>query len=145
MPVFGVWPSKASPSVLPTELQDEMEILSKLKGKEDVLRATYDFLSLRYRGRRLKTVTRIWELYSKDLGSLWRRKGFLHCTNLNYLLYVLLVGSGKFGPSDIRYRWTVYLWSTAHQYLQVNTGEGWVDVDVWAGAYGVSLGKHAGV
>ena len=101
-------------------------------------------LTTKYRGYRLKTLTRIWELYESNVNRLWARNGFLHCSTLNYLMKILLVESDKFELEDIRFRWTQTNYLSPHQYMEVRVGDTrWIEVDLWGKAYGVKFGKHA--
>jgi hypothetical protein len=133
----------AIPTRLPASLSDEIAALQQLSSQQAVLQKSYDVLTSKYRGYRLKTITRLWELFMVDVDALWARHGFLHCTSSNYLLKILLVKSGKFSESDITFRWTlIYYWSP-HQYVRVRIGEEWTDIDLWGKAYGIPFGKHA--
>lgn len=126
------------------DLEREIQKLRKLKTKEEVLKSAYALLTKKYRGYRIKTITRIPELFDADVARLWARSGFLYCTHLNYLMKILLVGSNKFKEDDFVFQWTaIYYWSP-HQYLKVRMdNERWVNVDVWARAYGIEFGQYA--
>ena len=65
-----------------------------------------------------------------------------HCTNLNYVLRVLLLKSGKFSEEDIKLKYT-WINLSPHQYLKVNVGGRWVNADPWAGTKGMELDKYA--
>jgi hypothetical protein len=130
--------------VLPVNLQAEIDKLKKPVTKEEVLHSAYDLIAKKYRGYRIKTVTRLWELFDLDASHWWAKEGFLHCTSLNYLLRIMLVGSGKFTGADIRFKWTTVNFISPHQFMQVRLDDGkWIDVDLWGKAYGVSFGDHA--
>ncbi len=63
---------------------------------------------------------------------------------MNWLLKILLVGSGWFSEDDIRERWTLIWGISPHQYLTVRLKEGRVlHVDVWGRTYGVPFGDYA--
>lgn len=121
-----------------------VEKLRRTSTKEECLQKAYDVLTAKYHGNRLKTYTRLWELFPQSLGTIWKRKGFLHCTNFNRLLRFLLLQSGHFSDEHIRTCWTLIWYLSPHQYLQVNVGSHrWIAVDVWAHAYGLRLGDYA--
>jgi hypothetical protein len=132
------------PQVLPEDLLAEIDTLSKLGTKQQVLDAAYTLLTQKYRGYRIKTLTRLPDLFDVDINHMWGKEGFLHCTNLNYLLKIMLIRSGKFTKKDIKFVWTlIYFWSP-HEYVRVQLDQDqWVGVDIWAKAYGITFGDHA--
>ncbi|HBP01429.1 MAG: hypothetical protein UY41_C0009G0016 [Candidatus Moranbacteria bacterium GW2011_GWE1_49_15] len=100
-------------------------------------------MTRKYRGYRVKTYTRFFEIFKKDIGYFWGREGFLHCTNMNFIMRVLLVKSGFFAEEDLKLKWTQIWYVSPHQFLQVKVDGKWIDVDIWANVYGVGFGKHA--
>jgi hypothetical protein len=131
------------PQILPDGLRAEVNKLQKLETKQQVLDAAYGLLTQKYRGYRIKTVTRLPELFDVDIDHMWTKEGFLHCTNLNYLLKILLLGSGQFIEDDVTFVWTlIYFWSP-HEYVHVQLEDEWMDVDIWGKAYGIAFGDHA--
>ena len=132
------------PEKLPEDMQGVVKELKKSKNLEDCLKKAYDTLSEKYRGYRIKTYTRIYELFSKDVNKLWNKKGFMHCTNINYLMRILLVKSGFFKDKDIEQKWTFIWFFSPHQYLRVKLDKNkFVNVDVWAKPYGIKFGDYA--
>lgn len=132
------------PARLPADLELEIEKLQRCETKDEVLAVAYDLLTQKYRGYRLKTFTRLFDLFDVDVHNLWAKNGFLHCTNMNYLMKILLLGSQKFGEEDIRFRWTLIQFYSPHEYLRVRTNnDECIDVDVWGKAYGIKLGSYA--
>ncbi|EKD29428.1 MAG: hypothetical protein ACD_78C00417G0006 [uncultured bacterium (gcode 4)] len=131
------------PDALPRDMQAVVDGLKKSKNQEECLKKTYDILNTKYRGYRVKTYTRLFELFITDIIKLWSRNGFLHCTNINYVMRILLLKSGRFQESDIRLKWTLIWYVSPHQYLQVRVNGKWIDVDIWAHAYGIQFGDHA--
>jgi hypothetical protein len=120
------------------------ERLSRLPTQEACLEIAYAELTKKYRGYRLRTYLRFWELLERDLEKLWAREGFLHCTHMNRLLLEVLVQSGHFKPEDLRTRWTLVWLLSPHQYLEVHLASGKrVSVDIWGKAYGISFGDYA--
>lgn len=133
---------------LPEEMKEELARLKRCKSKQECLTKTFSILTERYYGRSLYTYTLLHKAFHKDLHRLWSRHGFLHCHHFNRLLKLLLLGSGKFSPRDIREKWTAIIISP-HQYLQVNVGTEqepeWLDVDPWAyEGWRTPFGQHAG-
>lgn len=133
----------ALPSTGPDDMRQIVNELRKTSGQEDCLKMAYAIMTGKYRGYRVKTYINLFEIFKKDLGYFWSRKGFLHCTNMNFVMRFLLVNSGFFEEGDLKLRWTLIWYISPHQYLQVKIGKKWIDVDIWANAYGIDLGSHA--
>lgn len=134
-------------SALPPHLEGEINKiiieLRKLKTKEQVLQRVYTIITKRYQGRRLHTMLKIFDLFSSSAQDLWNRTGFMHCTNQNFLIALLLIRSGKFKESDIKRKWTLYWGLTPHQYLDIKVQKSWIKVDGWSSAYGIGIGDYA--
>jgi hypothetical protein len=134
-------------SPLPTDLNDEitniLKDLSKIKNQEEYLEAAYRVITSRYQGGRVKTLFKAWDLFSESVEDLWNRTGFLHCTNQNYLLSLLLVKGGLFNEKAIKPKWGQIWLLSPHQYLQVRTGDKLINVDAWARSYGIPFGQYA--
>ncbi len=125
-------------------LSQSVARLALLSSQEECLRMTYTLLSRKYRGYRIKTYLRFWELGVTDTEQLWARSGFLHCTHMNRLLRVLLVDSGHFTDEEIITRWTLVWGLSPHQYSVISMQSGdKVFVDIWGKAYGVPFGNYA--
>lgn len=132
------------PEQLPDDMQKVVNLLKKCRNKTDCLGKTYAILSKKYRGYKFRTFFHWGVFFTHDLENLWGRSGFLYCTNLNYVLTVLLVKSGWFNESDIKKSWTSVYFISPHQYLNVRIDlQHTVNVDLWANAYGIMLGDHA--
>ncbi len=131
------------PDRLPSEMDNLIQEIKKLQTKEECLQKIYNFLISKYRGSRIKTVTRIPELFKKDVNFLWYREGFLHCTNINYILRIFLIKSGFFSEKDIYLKWTFIWYCAPHQYLRVNIEDNWINIDVWAYIYGIEYNNYA--
>jgi len=132
------------PQDIGSEIQHELTQLQKMPSKEHYLRGAYDIITARHISGRLGTFLRAHELFSRGAEDLWRRSGFMHCTNQNYLLALLLVKGGHFDESDIRLRWTFVNYLSPHQYLMVKiSADQWVNVDCWGRYYGISYGNYA--
>jgi len=115
--------------------------LKKAKSKGDCLRKAYDFLSKKYYG--CSIVTKFFDLFVTDLDKLWK-KNETHCTNLNYLLRVLLIKSGFFKEEDIKPKITAIGHISIHQYLKVRINDNkFVNVDLWGASHKVKLGSYA--
>lgn len=131
------------PESIEGEIMDIIESVRSSKSKQEALDCAYKTIVSRYQGGRLKTLGRIHDLFAESWQDLWNRTGFLHCTNQNYLLALILVKSGRFKPADIKRKWTLIWLISPHQYLSVRLNQSWIDVDCWAKDYGIVFGKHA--
>lgn len=129
---------------LPEGMKKAIETLKKSGSREKCLKKAYDIMTKRFRGCRLKTYTRFFEIFDNNLESLWSKKGFLHCTKMNMLMSILLVESGFFSGKDIQSRWSLVYCISPHQHLEVKTGKGKsVSIDIWGKHYGIKYGDYA--
>lgn len=136
--------SKTSlPNLLPEEMEKVVNQLKQSLNKEDCLRKTYDILIKKYHGCHFKTYLKLYEVFSSDIYKLWKKKGFMHCTNINYVMRILLIASGFFKEEDIRLKWTLIWYVSPHQYLQIKINGKWLNIDVWAYAHGIKFGDNA--
>ncbi len=132
------------PFDLPQEMRSLIEELRAAKNKEQALKHAYNILTGRYKGQRLKTFTHFWKLFIKNPYKLWASTDFLHCTNMNFLLRILIVKSGWFTDEDIKPTWTFVWLFSPHQYLKIRLSESnYVNVDIWGAAHGISYGDYA--
>jgi len=111
--------------------------------KIEQLKQTYNLLSAKYSGKLFYVITNFFELFTVSLAKLRSKTGAMHCTNINRILTADLLNSGLFTKNDIKTKWTLIWYFSPHQYLQVKTEEGWIDVDIWAQSQGIAFGDHA--
>lgn len=131
------------PEIIPSEMQKIVDELKLSSNKRECLQKTYNILTERFKGGRVKTYTNLAQIFKTNLEYIWSREGFLHCTNLNYLARVFLIKSEFFKEEDLRLRWTQIWLISPHQYLQVKIDNGWIDIDIWAKSFGIEFGNHA--
>ncbi len=131
------------PDVLPDEMQKVIEKLKKSTNKKECLIKAYDILTSKYRWYRILTYLKILDAFENDIWELWKKTGFMHCNNLNYLLRTILIKSNFFTENEIRLRWTLIWYISPHQYTQVKIDDKWVDIDIWWYSYWIKLGDHA--
>jgi len=131
---------QALPETIPAELTGVIQKLNT-ESKDDLeyLTKAYTFITSKYRGGRIKTITNFWVAFQDPI---IRPAGFLPCTSQNYLLRLILVKSGRFKDSDIEIR-VIPLNLFIHQYLRVRVGEKTIAVDPWSAFWGVPLGKKS--
>ena len=139
VPHFG-FTKKSLPSRLPESFSEIIEqINAESKDAFEFLKKSYDFITSRYQGSRMKTVTNFWVAFENPLN---HKPGFMPCTGQNYLLRVMLIESGRFKDSDIELR-VVPLNLCIHQYLRVKVAGKIIDVDPWSAFLGVPFGKKS--
>ena len=131
------------PNVLPDEMQKIINEIKKSLNKEECLKNAYEILVAKHRGYRVMTYLKLFDVFKHDVKVLWGKNGFLHCTNINFLLRTILIRSDFFTDDEIRLRWTQIWYISPHQYLQVKVDDSWIDVDIWAHAHGIKFGDHA--
>lgn len=132
------------PEKLPIEMDRIVDDLKKSASKEECLKRVYDLLSNRYQGARVQTYLKFPAIFKKDINLIWSQKGFLHCTNINYVTRTLLVKSGFFKEEDIILKWTLIWYISPHQYLKVRLAENkFINMDIWAKNYGINFGDYA--
>ena len=140
----NLFSKKPIPTELPNDMQKVVAMLKRSKSRKDCIRKAYDVLAGKYKGRRLNTYLLFHQLFMYDLEKLWKKSGFLHCTNMNYIMRILLIRSGFFKDEDIRFRYSLIWYISIHQYLEVKLGKGSsMYVDVWGADNCVELGDHA--
>jgi len=137
----------ALPNNVPVSWQKEIDSLKvKDRRANEFLSLAYDYLGQKYlyKGplffRRFKVFTNFSALFI-NLDDLYRRTGFMHCTQLNFVLRLFLVNSGFFKEEDIKVE-HVFLNFFIHQYLQVKVNNHWLDVDIFGYSDGLKIGQH---
>jgi len=124
------------------DLHAAIKQLKKLPTATAVERAM-DILSEKYECQRIVGAFMLWKLYESDPNKLWERKGHTHCTQLNYLLRLMLVRSGHLKDSDIKFGYSLVFYISPHQYLLVTINDKEVALDPWNYDLGASVGKYA--
>ena len=130
------------PRQLPKDMQRVVNTLKNVRSKEECLEKAYAIITKRFHGERIKTYTRFLDLFITNINELWKRKGFHHCTHLNYLLRTLLIKSKKFKEQDIKQKLTMLWYISPHQYLKIKIKNTWIDVDPWGETYNTKIGEH---
>ena len=125
------------------ELDEAVQMLKKSKNREECLKKAYDLVSSKYRGGKLMTYLKFWGLFSNDIEKLWKKSGFMHCTNINRVLKHLLVESRFFKDSEVKKKWTLVYYISPHQYLQADVNGKKINVDAWGKHYGIKFGEYA--
>ena len=140
----NLFSKKEIPSTLPKDMQNVVETLKKSKSKEDCLKKAYDILTKKYRGRKLNTYLQFFGLFTCDINKLWAKSGFLHCTNMNYLMRTLLIKSSFFKEEDIDVKFSLIWYISLHQHLRVRINMNkFTHVDLWGQVYGTKFGDYS--
>lgn len=136
-----------SKTPIPSKITPEMEIviedLKKSPDQMTCLKNAYTILTKKYHGGYLETYIHLFSAFEQDIDNLWAKEGFLHCTNINFILRTLLIKSEFFTEDDIRLQWTLIGYVSPHQYLEIRIEDTWIAVDVWANVYGIQFGDKA--
>ncbi len=132
------------PTQLPQKIWDTINELEKQSvDQKSYLQAVYNYVSHRWEHSRFKAAYQLPKLFRKDLDRIWNVKGFVYCSTINFVVYVLLANSKFFTAEDVKVK-HVFLNFVPHQYLQVKVGNEWIDVDpAGAGIRGFGIGHHA--
>lgn len=132
------------PEKLPDEMEATIKELSQGATKKVYLEKVFHLLGDRHRGHRFNVASHFCLLWKMDLGWLWKRRGYFHCTQLNYLLRVMLVRSDLFTENEVELKWSQVLFLTPHRYLRVRMSQDtYINADLWAYRFGMPLGQYA--
>ena len=124
--------------------EDMREVINGLKSransKEEFLKLAYNYLGSRFRSERFNTFLKFHYLF-KNLDDIWKMQGYMPCTQSSFLMRIFLIKSGFFKEEEVRKRHTFFDFNI-HQYLQVNLGGKWVDIDIGEKQRGMPIGKR---
>ncbi len=127
------------PTTLPPELTEKIAAYNTVAVDDvDFVRLAYTYVTEKYTGSRIKTITQFWKAFQNPLIA---PLGFLPCTGQNYILRAMLVTSGRFVDADIIVK-TTPLNFFVHQYLKITADGKELLVDPWAHFLGIPFGKR---
>ncbi len=95
-------------------LQQTINDLKKCSSAEVATKQALDILKAKYDSGTVRTYFYFWMAMQSDPNSLWDRKGFMHCTQQNHLLRLLLVESGQVEERDIRLGYSLIWYISIH-------------------------------
>lgn len=131
------------PESIPEELERLIQEFARGATAEEFLERCFRWMVGRWGGGRFNLFFRFARLFQMDLQGILETKGYLHCTQMNYLLRVMAVKSGFFREQDIDQALTHSWYIAPHQYLRVRLPAGTViDVDPWNYQFGIGYGRH---
>jgi hypothetical protein len=129
------------PDKIPKEIENAIkELKKKNKTKESYLKAAFMLITKKYFGQHRRTYSEFGKLFQRDLKKLWHNEGFQQCTIQNHMLRVLLVKSGLFKDSDIRFEHNFFEFSI-HQDMFVNVNGRTVALDPWGYKLGLPFAR----
>ena len=88
---YNIFSKKEIPEILPKGMQEVASILKESKNQMECLRKAYEIMSKRYYGYELRTYLKFYRIFSFNIEKLWKRNDFLHCSDINYLMKILLM------------------------------------------------------
>ncbi|HSW89435.1 MAG TPA: hypothetical protein VLH19_01020 [Patescibacteria group bacterium] len=130
----------------PIKNSDLLETINDVKNchsLHEAMTSALQILSSKYQSKRFETYLFFHKLYEKDPNKLWKRSGFMHCTQQNYLFRVLLVKSGWLKEEQIQLGFSLIWYISPHQFLKIILPKGKIAVDPWNYAFGVPFGRYA--
>lgn len=131
------------PTITHPELLSAIETVRHARDVQHAVEVALSIITKKYRGYRFHTYILFWKSFEKDPNKLWKREGFLHCTQMNYLLRVLLIQSGWVEESDISLGYSLVWFVSIHQYLIVSIDGKRLALDPWNYHFGCMLGSYA--
>lgn len=148
--IKNLYKKEPLPEKIPQGMEEKIKEYSKSGDKRKFLDKSFDYLTKRYKVSRLRFLASWLSLNQTDVNTLWNKKGFIYCTQLNYLMRVMLVRSGLFTDNDIELKKSNTWYLFPHQYLKIRLSKkDSINVDPWAFYFGVKYehfahGFHAG-
>lgn len=134
---------QAIPKKIPKSLLADINKFAESKNKDIILKKCFNYVVSKQKGGRLNMILKINRLSKDNFEDIWRRKGFMYCTAMNYLLRIMLVKSGFFKDEDIELKLTNTWYIVPHQYLRIKMNERkFINVDPWAYQFGIDFGNY---
>ncbi len=131
------------PTITDEELQAAIAKVKQSSSQREALNSSIAIINKKFRSMKLRTYLLFWRAWETNPNRLWKRRGYLHCTQQNHLLRVLLVKSGWFTEADVALGLCLVWYISPHQFLKVRVEGKWMAVDPWNMAYGAPLGYYA--
>lgn len=131
------------PPITDPDFLDAIEQVRKTRSVEEAMQKAVDILKAKYKAKRFETYLKYPRILEKDPNKLWKRSGFMHCPQQNYLFRILMVKSGKLRDSEIELGYSLVWHVSPHQFLKVHTPKRTLAVDPWNYELGAMIGKYA--
>ncbi len=117
--------------------------IKSLPTAQDAINYALEVLATKYESKSFESVIYLHKLFDRDPNKLWTRSGFMHCTQQNYLLRILLVKGNKIADQNIQLGYS-YVWHVSpHQFLIVHYKGQDIALDPWNYGRGANVGKFA--
>lgn len=125
-------------------LQKTINQLKQAPSAEAATKQALEILKAKYDSGTVRTYFFFWMATQSDPNVLWDRKGFMHCTQQNHLLRLLLVKSEQVEERDIRLGYSLIWYISIHQYLKITLEKDrTVGVDPWSYGRGAKWNEFA--
>lgn len=141
--IFNLFFKQSIGEITNPDIKHAIEHVRHASSKKDALERAFKLITKRHRGYRFRTYIFFWKILEANPNKLWQRTGFMHCTQQNFLLSVLLIKSGWFSEKDLQLGHSLVWYISPHQYLKVKINDTVIAADPWNYRFGVSLGHFA--
>lgn len=131
------------PNITDPDLLEEIQNIKRQPTAYQAIQYAMELLSHKYQSLRFKSFSRFWRIHEKDPNKLWKRTGFLHCTQQNYLLRVLLVKGNKIQDENIKLGYSLVWNVSPHQFLIVKYKGENLALDPWNYDRGAHIDAYA--
>lgn len=132
------------PSITNPDLLATIAKLRRASSLEKAVQTSLDILASKYQSKRFETYLFFYKWYEKDPNKLWHRSGFMHCTQQNYLLRILLIESGWLTDDAIELGFSLVWYVSPHQFLKLRLSKNkHLAADPWNYRLGAGFGYYA--
>jgi len=131
------------PPITNPDLQAAILMIKRQPTALQAMQAGMELLSRKYESKRFQLLLQFWKIWEKDPNKLWARTGIMHCTQLNYLLRVLLVKGNKIQDTHIELGYSLVWYVSPHQFLIVKYKGNDIALDPWNYDLGAYLNTFA--
>ncbi len=129
--------------VTDSELKERIKEVKQQPNALQAMQYALDVMAQRYDSKAFDSVFHISKLFDRGVNKLWKRTGFMHCTQQNYLLRTLLVKGNKISDENIRLGYSLVWGISPHQFLIVRYKGQEIALDPWNYGRGAKLGRFA--
>ncbi len=134
---------KPIPKKLPEELNNIVKKVSSKKTKEGAIKTAYEEITKKYKSGNVKSLNRMLSIFNYNIDYLANKANYINCTNMNYILRIILIKSGKLKDKDIKLRIKWVNLYFPHQYLEIKINKKkHIYLDPWAKRYGIKYGNY---
>lgn len=131
------------PEITDPDFLDAIEKVRLAPSAQIAMQEAMDILRVKYEAKRFETYFLYPLIFEKDPNVLWKRHGFMHCPQQNFLFRILMIKSGKLTDDRITLGHSLVWYISPHQYLKIHLPDKTIAVDPWNYDLGATLGKYA--